>query len=546
MAAPTVPATYSSFQSDGGNDGKGITTGAASVTAGDYLVLCVGSSSNADTISPPATGTWEEITVADNLITTSGGQIRAYICKNPASSTAYNCTMSGGRRSAIGHLVRGAIAPPGAGSFLATVVDVKGSLESVAAANHAPPSLTTTGTDRLIIDFAMFRQFSPDVAQWSVPASGLTWTKAPSTDAQGLDSNNNIDLGSGYAVQSTAGAVSTTVWTNSDIFEPAMVLRLAIIPAAGGSDVTAADAAPPAAMRWRSTQETAVANGVSSDVSSPGAWRWRSSLTETAQSSVVSSDASAPGALRWRGSLVESGVVNVVGTDSLVVGFRWRSSLTEAGLVSLVTSDVVSLGWRWRDSLVTGDVATIGNDSLVNGLRWSSRAVDGAVIDVIAADTVVSGWRFRESLVTGDVATVAADTVVSGWRWRSRAVDGSAIDVTGADTQPLGWRVRDSQTAGSVSVVGTDTPNGLRWRASATGSIVNPPDVGTDVVGYDLIVLGWRFRDSLVVGYIGVPVTEEPDLFSVVVIDRFSSNVGERFSSDVGERFASVTVADRS
>jgi hypothetical protein len=492
MAAPTVPATYSSFQSDGGNDGKGITTGAASVTAGDYLVLCVGSSSNADTISPPATGTWEEITVADNLVTTSGGQVRAYICKDPASSTAYNCTLSGGRRSAIGHLVRGAIAPPGAGSFLATVVDVKGSLESVAAASHAPPALTTTGVDRLIIDFVMFRQFSPDVAQWSVPASGLTWTKAPSTDAQGLDGNNNIDLGSGYAVQSTAGAVSTTAWTNSDVFEPAMVLRLAIIPAAGGgSDVTAADASPPAAMRWRSSLvETAVANGVSSDVSSPAALRWRSSLTEMAQSSVVSSDASIPGALRWRSSLVEAGLVSVVGSDSLVTGWRWRGSLTEAGLVSLVAADTASLGYRMGYSLATGDVATVGVDSLVPDMRWQSRPVDGAVIDVI-----------------------------------------------GYDTQPLGWRLGVSVASSSVSVVGTDTPNGLRWRTGATGSVVNPPDPGTDVVGFDSLVLGWRVRESLVVGYAGTPAVQDPDFFPVVVVDRFSSNVAI-------DRLVSVVVAD--
>lgn len=255
------------------------------------------------------------------------------------------------------------------------------------------------------------------------------------------------------------------------------------------STTTAPDTSPPAAMRWASTQETAVADGVAADTAAPGALRWRSTV-ETSQVGVVALDTSTPGAFRWRGSLVETGAVSVVGSDTVIGGYRWRSSLTEAGLVSLVIADVASLGYRFRESPASGESATVGIDSLV-----------------------------------------------TGWSWRSRPVDGAVIDVIGADTQPLGWRLGVSVASGSVSVVGTDTPNGLRWRTGVTGSIVNPPDPGGDIVGYDLIAFGWRWRSSLVVGYVGTPAVQDPDFFPVVLVDRFSSNVRI-------DRLVSVVVAD--
>jgi hypothetical protein len=466
MAAPVVNATYKSFQSDGGNDGKGVTTG--TVVAGDYLVLCVGSSSNADVISAPGTGTWEEITVSDNLITTSGGQERAYICKDPASTTAYNCTMTGGRRSAVGHLVRGAIAPPGAGSFLSTVVDVKGSLESVAGSSHAPPALTTTGADRLVLDFPMFRQFNPDVAAWTVPASGMTWTKAPSTDAIGLDGNNNVDLGSGWAVQASAGALSTTAWTNSDTFEPAMIIRVAIIPAAGGgSDITAADV--------------------------PGAWSWRSGYEATTIAVTV---------------------------PDVTLGLRWSSANQSGVAASGVVADVPSLGFRWASASGPGVTVGISAQDTPGGWRWISS--DGQVtFGIVTGDAPGPGFRLGQSPATGDAATIVPDLDPLGLRWTSTAGAGVSVGITVPDS-PSGWSLRESQTAVSVGLVVSDTPNGLRWLSGSSTVTVNE---SVNVTAADLIQGWYRFGESSSTVIIGVPIDDVITFYAFVTTDRFSGVV---------------------
>jgi hypothetical protein len=216
---------YSSVQGDGGGDGKAFTTGGADVAAGDALVVAVGSSSNADTISVPGTGTWAEITLPDNVVTSSGGLIRVYKCQNPANSTTYTFTLSGGRRSLIAGLASGLDAT--------NCVDVASSLESAAGANHAPPSVTPNASSELVYDFAFHRQFSPDTANWTVPASGLTWTER--ADVQGADGNNNIRLALGTAVAGSSGvAISTTAWTTSDTLEEAMIARIVLKDAAGG------------------------------------------------------------------------------------------------------------------------------------------------------------------------------------------------------------------------------------------------------------------------------------------------------------------------
>lgn len=222
MAAPTVVASYTSVQGDGGNVGLAITTD-GTPAAGDYLVVGQGVNANADTLTPP--GGWTEATVGDNVVTTSGGQLRVWYLKNPAASTTYTWTVSTStRRSIIGALVRGADGT--------TFIDVKGSLETAPGATHTAPSVTTTGTDRLVVDFAFHRQFAPDAAGWTPPASGLTWTKH--ADVEGVDSNNNIRLAVGSATAASAGAVSTAGWTATDVFEDSLILRIAVIPAVAG------------------------------------------------------------------------------------------------------------------------------------------------------------------------------------------------------------------------------------------------------------------------------------------------------------------------
>lgn len=220
----TVEASYTTVQGDGGGDGKTITTG-TEVDAGDWLITAVMSSSNADAISAPSTGTWVEITLPDNVVLTAGGQIRVYKCPNPADSTAYTHTLSGGRRTLIGALIGGADAT--------NCVDVASSLESAAGTNHAPPSVTPSGANYLVLDFAFHRQFSPDTSNWTVPAAGLTWTEVK--DVQGADGNNNVRAALGTAVAGTAGvAISTSPWTTTDTNEESMVVRIVIKSAAGG------------------------------------------------------------------------------------------------------------------------------------------------------------------------------------------------------------------------------------------------------------------------------------------------------------------------
>ena len=228
MVASFVEA-YSSVQ---GGTGNGLTiTTSANPVADDVLVACMIVNGNADTITPP--GGWSEITVSDNSIATSGGQIRAWRLVDPAASTAYTWTVgTSTRRSLIGALCRGV--------DNTTPINIAGSLQSAPGANHTPPSLTSTVNGCLILDFPGLRQFAPDTADWTVPAAGLTWTEQ--ADVQGADSNNNCRLALGTATQATAGAIPTNVWTQSDLFEDSIIIRVALQPAAGGdvaiSDVT--------------------------------------------------------------------------------------------------------------------------------------------------------------------------------------------------------------------------------------------------------------------------------------------------------------------
>lgn len=233
----THKAVFTTVQGDGGGDGKSFATGPSDVAAGDTLIVCVVSSANADTIGTPANGTWAEITLPDVTVTSSGGLGRVYRCQNPANSTTYAFTLSGGRRSLVAGLA--------SGLDTTNCVDQASSLESAAGTNHAPPSVIPGASGELVYDFAWHRQFSPDTANWSVPASGLTWTER--ADVQGADGNNNIRLALGSAVAGSSGvAISTTAWTTTDANEESMVVRIALKDAAGagasGSAVTTAHA----------------------------------------------------------------------------------------------------------------------------------------------------------------------------------------------------------------------------------------------------------------------------------------------------------------
>lgn len=222
----TVDAVLSTVQGDGTGDGKTITTPAG--MTGKRVLAFVGSSSNADTIGVPASGTWAEVDpTGDKVITTSGGQLRTFEGRNLGSSAAFAFTLTGGRRT-LGALVIGGEDDSGA-----SMVDVAVSLESAAGSTHAPGSATPTASGELVVDCMMFRHFAPDTSTGSPPSTGLTWTE--DLDLRGADSNNNVQMNIGHATAGSSGvAISTAAWNTDDPAEPTMVMRVVIKSAAGG------------------------------------------------------------------------------------------------------------------------------------------------------------------------------------------------------------------------------------------------------------------------------------------------------------------------
>lgn len=236
----TVDAVLTTTQGDGGGLGKTITTPAG--MSGKRVLAFIGSSSNADTIGAPATGTWAEVDPSgDKLITTSGGQLRTFEGRNLSSSTSYSFTASGGRLSL------GAVVLSGEDDSGASMVDVSASLESAAASTHAPPSVTPTASGELVVDCMMFRQFNPDTSTCSPPSTGLTWTER--ADFRGADGNNNIQIAINSATAGSSGvAISTAALNTDDPFEPAMVMRVVIKSAAGAGGVAPNGLAVPVAL----------------------------------------------------------------------------------------------------------------------------------------------------------------------------------------------------------------------------------------------------------------------------------------------------------
>lgn len=238
----TIVASGWTGNNDGGGLGLSFTT-TGGVTSSQRLLVGVGSSSNADTIGTPGTGTWAQVSVPDNVVTSSGGQFRVYECSDPASSTAYAFTMSSSRRTL------GWILVDNEDDSGVSMVDVASSLESAAGATHAPPSVTPTASSELVIDWFFFRQFNPDASTCTPPASGLSWTEL--LDVRGLDaggSGQNVQMAVNYATAGASGvAISTAALNTVDTDEPAMAIRVVIKSAAGGTDATAAPAAVAAA-----------------------------------------------------------------------------------------------------------------------------------------------------------------------------------------------------------------------------------------------------------------------------------------------------------
>lgn len=388
MAVPTVEAVYTSVQGDGGNVGKAVTTD-GSPTTDDYLVVCICGSANADAQTPP--GGWTEATVPDNSIATGGGAIRAFYLKNPAASTTYTWTSSSGRSSIIGLLIRGADGT--------TFINQKSSLQSAPGANHTPPSVTTSGgggSDYLIIDFAGLRQFSPDVADWTVPAAGLTWTER--ADIQGADGNNNIRLAAGTAAQSSAGAVPTNVWTQSDVFEDSIIIRLAINAAAGGGG----------------TQN----------------------LTGTG---IASGEAFGAGT-------VTPGVVTLSGTGIASAEAFGAGTVTT---LTTVTGTGIASAEAFGSGTVTPGAVTVTGSGISSAETFGAGTVTPGAVD-LAGSGIVSAEAFGAGTVSTGFVLVGAG-ITSGEAFGAGSVDPGPVDVTGTG-------IGSGETFGSGAVSNAGPP----------------------------------------------------------------------------------------
>ncbi|GGM53305.1 hypothetical protein ACFFX1_54970 [Dactylosporangium sucinum] len=226
-ASPNTNAALKSTNNDGGGLGFSFTTPTG--MSGKRVLCGVGVSSNANVITAPGSGTWAQVTLPDNVITTSGGQLRIWEGSGLADSTTYTFSFTGGRQTCAAVVIGGFDATGG------SMVDVASSLESAAGSTHAPPSVTPNAAAELVVDFLMFRQFAPDNDSTCVPpVSGLTWTE--DFDGRGADGNNNIQMCIAHATAGSSGvAVSTAPWSTNDPNEPTLVARILIKSAAGGS-----------------------------------------------------------------------------------------------------------------------------------------------------------------------------------------------------------------------------------------------------------------------------------------------------------------------
>lgn len=234
-----MTATVTTALSAANNAAKTVTT-PAGVVSTQALLAFVGVSSNSDTVTAPGTGTWAEVTFNDNVIGSSNGQLRVFQCLNPASSTAYTWSFTSTRFSIGVLLLEVGATVIASGS----IVDIAASLESVAGATHAPPSVGgggfPTAAGELVVDCQMFRQFNPDVSTCTPPSTGLTWTEQ--LDFRGNDaggSGQNVQMAVNTATAGSANAViSTAALNTADANEPTLVARVVIKGGSAGGSVT--------------------------------------------------------------------------------------------------------------------------------------------------------------------------------------------------------------------------------------------------------------------------------------------------------------------
>lgn len=208
---------FSSVQSDGLGNGSAITT--ARTYAGDRLIVAVTDSQS--TTPPTKPGGWNDITLPDN---SSGTNFEVFLYEliNPAAQTTYTWTVTGGRRTIIGALVRGA--------STTTLLDEADSLETASSTSHASPSVVTLGPNRAILAFNVLRGFP--TSAWSQASGWLEYVQRVGGDAT---TNMQVSLQARTAPTATTYSDTFTCATS----EPAIIVLLAAIPATGGAGATA-------------------------------------------------------------------------------------------------------------------------------------------------------------------------------------------------------------------------------------------------------------------------------------------------------------------
>lgn len=241
---PYIVSTYASWMSDGFGNGFAFTTD-TDVAAGDWAICCVTDSQAA---TPPVTPTgvdrWQLLHTNNS---STSFEASWYALYNPRPVTTYTWSITGGRRSIVAAVIRGADPQQ-------LLDGTPNSLATAAATIHASNTVTTTGPWRLLLAFPVLRAFP--TARWSPHSSWRMWT-----EAFGADASTNMDVALLARAAQTAGPYSDAFTLAGT--EPAIVGLLAVRPA-GATDPPVGKnqipihpgRGPRMSMTWRTTGST--------------------------------------------------------------------------------------------------------------------------------------------------------------------------------------------------------------------------------------------------------------------------------------------------
>jgi len=396
-----VAETFSSVQSDGLGNGSAITT--ARTYTGDYLIVAVTDSQSAT--PPTAPGGWTEITLPDTDQGTNF-EVHVYQLLNPAAQTTYTWTVTGGRRTIMGALVRGA--------STTTLLDEADSLETASGTSHTSPSVTTLGTNRAILAFDVLRGFP--TSTWSQTSGWLEYV-----EAVGADATTNMQVSLQARTAPTATAYSDTFVCS--VAEPAIVVLLAVIPlVGGGAGATAENGTTLAALTAAGTARktgidagagqlaitaagTARKTGLDTGtaqvaLSAAGAARKVASQTGTARVGIVATAAArktATTAGTAAAALTAAGTDRKTGIDAGTATLALRSAGTDTKSVSRTGTTQLALTSTESASAARAQTGTCTLAATSTGTARKSVSRTGTT----QAGIVATGAARRTAVVTG-------------------------------------------------------------------------------------------------------------------------------------------------